>query len=422
MPAESLDTEWNDLVRSIEGDVGTFVDEFITEFLARSPYGDIAVDESDLRETSRAVFTALITKLWDAPQGESALPAGEQAALDRRLQEFGRLRALQGISITAVVEIMRLDFIVLWRGLAKRSTPQTQRALIANAERVQAAVDEISSQVRVAFMQQQAAMRSDARVSAHRHLERLFNAPELSQNQLESIAQALGAEQHEVYDVLVAGPSHAAQLEQALAPYLAAGSAWGIYVRQSFCAFYSIATAQGNEAAPTADTKGADASVPEESCGLDRAREMTAKAVSSIVLPAQRGIGAVRACSGGLIDMAAAVEASEVMRDAGPILAEEALPIALSSYAYHLLPGGTDKPVNRMERLPDKERTKLIDTVTSYFADGSIKSTARALDCHRNTVINRLKHFQAVTGLSPLVPADAFYIGMVLYRLKHPVK
>lgn len=32
MPAERLDTEWNDLVRSIEGDVGTFVDEFITEF------------------------------------------------------------------------------------------------------------------------------------------------------------------------------------------------------------------------------------------------------------------------------------------------------------------------------------------------------------------------------------------------------
>lgn len=98
------------------------------------------------------------------------------------------------------------------------------------------------------------------------------------------------------------------------------------------------------------------------------------------------------------------------------------MPIALSSYAYHLLPGGTDEPVNCMERLPDKERTKLIDTVTSYFADGSIKSTARALDCHRNTVINRLKHFQAVTGLSPLVPADAFNIGMVLYRLKHPVK
>lgn len=422
MPAESLDTEWNDLVRSIEGDVGIFVDEFITEFLARSPYGDIAVDESDLRETSRAVFTALITKLWDAPQGESALPVGEQAALDRRLQEFGRLRALQGISITAVVEIMRLDFIVLWRGLAKRSTPQTQRALIANAERVQAAVDEISSQVRVAFMQQQAAMRNDARVSAHRHLERLFNAPELSQNQLESIAQALGVDQHEVYDVLVAGPSHAAQLEQALAPYLAAGSAWGIYVRQAFCAFYPVATARGNEAAPTASPEVADALAPEESCGLDRAREMTAKAVSSIVLPAQRGIGAVRACSGGLIDMAAAVEASGVMGDKGPIAAEEALPIALSSYAYHLLPGGTDEPVNCMERLPDKERTKLIDTVTSYFADGSIKSTARALDCHRNTVINRLKHFHEVTGLSPLVPADAFYIGMVLYRLKHPVK
>ncbi|MDK8472811.1 helix-turn-helix domain-containing protein, partial [Corynebacterium accolens] len=61
-------------------------------------------------------------------------------------------------------------------------------------------------------------------------------------------------------------------------------------------------------------------------------------------------------------------------------------------------------------------------TDLTYFADGSIKSTARALDCHRNTVINRLKHFHEVTGLSPLVPADAFYIEMVLYRLKHTAK
>lgn len=56
MPAERLDTEWNDLVRSIEGDVGIFVDEFITEFLARSPYGDIAVDESDLGNFTGGIY------------------------------------------------------------------------------------------------------------------------------------------------------------------------------------------------------------------------------------------------------------------------------------------------------------------------------------------------------------------------------
>ena len=415
MASGEEDSEWNALVRSIEGDVDSFVDEFILEFSARSPYGDAAVDEEDLRQTSHAVFTALIAKLWDTPQGAQALPAGEQAALDRRLQELGRLRALQGISINAVVEIMRLDFIVLWRGLAARSTPQTQSALISHAERVQAAVDEISSQVRVAFMQQHAAMRNDARVSAQRHLERLFGASKLSDTDLEAIAQHVGLDQHALYDVLVAGPAHAAKLEQALAPYLAAGAAWGIYMRQSFCAFYpTVVDTNG-----AADAEESSETTAKETCkGGAHPCEDSAKAVASIVLPAQRGLGAVRACIAGLIEMAMDMENTDTIGGAGLLTAKEAFPIALSSYGYRLLPGLIDERVSYIQKLPEKERIKLVKTVKSYLADGSVKTTARALNCHRNTVINRLRSFHSITGLSPIVPSDVPYIEMVLYRLK----
>lgn len=47
MASGEEDSEWNALVRSIEKDVDSFVDEFILEFSARSPYGDAAVDEED---------------------------------------------------------------------------------------------------------------------------------------------------------------------------------------------------------------------------------------------------------------------------------------------------------------------------------------------------------------------------------------
>lgn len=39
MASGEEDSEWNALVRSIEGDVDSFVDDFILEFFARSPYG-----------------------------------------------------------------------------------------------------------------------------------------------------------------------------------------------------------------------------------------------------------------------------------------------------------------------------------------------------------------------------------------------
>lgn len=349
------------------------------------------------------------------PSGAQALPAGEQAALDRRLQELGRLRALQGISINVVVEIMRLDFIVLWRGLAARSTPQTQNALISHAERVQAAVDEISSQVRVAFMQEHAAMRNDARVSAQRHLERLFSAPKLSDTDFEAIARHVGLDQNALYDVLVASPAHAAKLEQALAPYLAAGSAWGIYVRQSFCAFYP--TVVDVNGVPSAEESSETMAKEAYRDGVHPCED-SAKAVASIVLPAQRGLSAVRACFAGLIELATDVENADTIGGAGLLTAKEAFPIALSSYGYRLLPGLIDERVDCIQKLPEKERMKLIKTVKSYLFDGSVKTTARSLNCHRNTVINRLRSFHSITGLSPMVPSDVPYIEMVLYRIR----
>lgn len=116
--------------------------------------------------------------------------------------------------------------------------------------------------------------------------------------------------------------------------------------------------------------------------------------------------------------MAMDMENTDTIGGAGLLTAKEAFPIALSSYGYRLLPGLIDERVSYIQKLPEKERIKLVKTVKSYFVDGSVKTTARALNCHRNTVINRLRSFHSITGLSPIVPSDVPYIEMVLYRLK----
>jgi DNA-binding PucR family transcriptional regulator len=53
------------------------------------------------------------------------------------------------------------------------------------------------------------------------------------------------------------------------------------------------------------------------------------------------------------------------------------------------------------------ERERLIEAVRAYLASGSIGASAAELFCHRNTVANRLRRFSELTGVDPMIPAEA---------------
>lgn len=53
------------------------------------------------------------------------------------------------------------------------------------------------------------------------------------------------------------------------------------------------------------------------------------------------------------------------------------------------------------------ERERLVEAVCAYLASGSIGDSATALFCHRNTVANRLRRFADLTGVDPMIPAEA---------------
>ena len=53
------------------------------------------------------------------------------------------------------------------------------------------------------------------------------------------------------------------------------------------------------------------------------------------------------------------------------------------------------------------ERERLVEAVQVYLASGSIGASARQLFCHRNTVANRLRRFAELTGVDPMIPAEA---------------
>ncbi len=60
-----------------------------------------------------------------------------------------------------------------------------------------------------------------------------------------------------------------------------------------------------------------------------------------------------------------------------------------------------------LARCTPAERVRLEEAVRRYLDTGSIGAAAEALYCHRNTLANRLRRFADLTGVDPLVPADA---------------
>ena len=58
---------------------------------------------------------------------------------------------------------------------------------------------------------------------------------------------------------------------------------------------------------------------------------------------------------------------------------------------------------------------ELLETLDAFFAAGGVlESAARSLFVHPNTVRYRLRRVGEVTGLSPLVPRDAFTLRIAL--------
>ncbi|MFG6304448.1 helix-turn-helix domain-containing protein [Corynebacterium hesseae] len=54
--------------------------------------------------------------------------------------------------------------------------------------------------------------------------------------------------------------------------------------------------------------------------------------------------------------------------------------------------------------------------MTTYLDCGSIKDSAEALHCHRNTVLNRLRQVTELTGLDITQPKDAARALLALHR------
>jgi sugar diacid utilization regulator len=94
---------------------------------------------------------------------------------------------------------------------------------------------------------------------------------------------------------------------------------------------------------------------------------------------------------------------------------EQRLPEALLLSAPELAQHLVDRWLGKLLAVPAQESRLLLGTLQIWVSTGgSIRHTAEAACCHRNTVINRLQRMQAITGHDFTDPACQVELALAL--------
>jgi hypothetical protein len=97
---------------------------------------------------------------------------------------------------------------------------------------------------------------------------------------------------------------------------------------------------------------------------------------------------------------------------------DDRLPAALLASAPELADRLVRTVLGEVLALDRGERDLLLDTVAAWLAaGGSAQRAAERLYCHRNTVLNRLRRVEALTGRSPERPEDVVELSLAVRAL-----
>ncbi|MFE9680263.1 helix-turn-helix domain-containing protein [Streptomyces sp. NPDC002701] len=101
--------------------------------------------------------------------------------------------------------------------------------------------------------------------------------------------------------------------------------------------------------------------------------------------------------------------------DGGTVRLTEQLPAALVMSCPELGAALAEEVLGPLLRLEPSDRDILLDTLAAYLeCDGSAQRASVRLYCHRNTVLNRLKRCEQLTGRSLARPADMVEFSLAL--------
>ncbi|MGA5417118.1 PucR family transcriptional regulator [Streptomyces pseudogriseolus] len=372
--------------RVLLDDLPQLTDRLVAVLEEQEPAYRTAV-EGDAAATWQEVHRSLrhsISSLLD--------PRGARDGARRCSWKIGATRAEQGLPLDAVLHAFRLGGSLVWQGLVdetSRTAPEDVRLLVHVASDVWDFVDEHCTVVADAYRQteRRLAWRKENRV-------RLLAAALLDGTSriadLPEAAEALDLPEQGRYAVVAVEGCAGAQA--VLAPDVRAHWHTGADTD------HGIVLVEGDAAA---------------------------------IVPDEQPPG-VRVGVSGTVDGLAAVGEARRLADTalrlcpeagGTVRLTEHLPAALVASSPDLAAALTERLLGPLAALDPAEAEVLLDTLATWLAcDGSAQRAGRRLYCHRNTVLNRLRRYEQLTGRSLSRPTDLVETTLALTarNLLHP--
>ncbi|WP_329126569.1 PucR family transcriptional regulator [Streptomyces sp. NBC_01465] len=346
----------------------------------------------------RAAIASHPTEVWQEVHRSlrhsvtSLLQPGEtRAAAHRTSAQIAELRAERGLPLDALLHAFRLGGAMVWQGLVEetsRGNPDDMRLLIHVATDVWNFVDEHCGVVAEAYR------RTERRMAwQHENRLRLLTAGLFDGSarltDLPDAADALGLPEEGWYAVI-------ALAGEGARPVLPAGTR-SLHHAESGTQYVLVllGDAEGDPAAELAALAATLALPPGARAGIGTPVEGLA------AVPEARRLAdtALRACP----------------RSGGTVLLDERLPDALVVSSPELAAALAERVLGPLRSLDPVDRDLLLDTLTVWLeSDGSAQRAGTRLYCHRNTVLNRLRRFEQLTGRSLTRVGDMVEVSLAL--------
>lgn len=358
------------LVHSCLDDLDELVAVFLAELRSMEPYASDAVPWSELREHAEGSMELLLRL------------AGGLAVPDRLgdlCERIGRSRAQAGVPLEVLLHAVRVDFRVLWDAFARRVSEDELPSLVRSASRVWAAVDHHTTRIHLAYLSEAAVVAREQEHERAQLVARLLSTDARDPQVVAQVATALDVSADADFAV-AAAPLPATRPLRDAADELAAR---GISVHLQDVDRRPVLIAQ----LPAGVTAVPQRWLQEVPCGLAPVARTLAGVPRAVRIAAElAGTRAAEAGPRALPDVWSAVAAGRLGELGG----------ALAAVVF-----------GRMRGIGAGERSRLLETAAAYLRTGSAGAVAGELYCHRNTVLNRLRRIDELTGCDLTRPDQA---------------